>query len=367
MQIPFVDLKAQYAAIRSEIEPAIANVLASCDFILGREVQDFEKKFCEYLGAKQVIGVGSGFDAIRLGLEVLGIKPGDEVLMPAHTFIATALAISSLGARPVLVDVSDSSFNIDPDLIEVAVTPRTKAVIAVHLYGQPCDMDSILGVARKHHVPVIEDACQAHGASYREKRAGTLGEMGCFSFYPAKNLGAYGDGGAIVTSEDQTAELLRRLRNYGQTRKYHHPELGTNSRLDSLQAAVLNVKLKHLDAWNQQRKKNAALYSQLLKPIGQIRTPEVEANRDHVYHLYVIRAKNRDALQSHLMQKGIATQIHYPIPIYAQEPYKNLGYSQNHLPVTTQICTEILSLPMYAELQPAQIEYVAASIRDFYR
>lgn len=367
MEIPFVDLRAQYASIHSEMQVAMSAVVSDCDFILGREVQRFEENFAGYLGIRHAIGVGNGLDSLRLALEAFDVGDRDEVIVPAHTYIATALAVSAVGASPVLVEVQDTSFNIDPGLIEAAITPRTRAIIVVHLYGQPCDLDPVLEIARRRSLRVIEDACQAHGALYRSRRAGSFGDAGCFSFYPAKNLGCYGDGGAVVTADPDCAERLKRLRNYGQTRKYYHSEKGLNSRLDTIQAAVLNVKLKYLDQWNKQRISNAELYTKLLKPVHQIRTPEVSPDRNHVYHLYVIRSKERDELQSFLSGRGIRTQIHYPVPIHLQEAYQDLGIPEKSFPVTERISREVLSLPMYSELQDWQIESVAAAIAEFYR
>lgn len=364
MGIPFVDLKAQYASLRAELDEAIGRVMADCDFILGREVQNFESNFAEYLSVGHVITVGNGLDALRLALQALDIGANDEVIIPAHTYIATALAISAVGARPVQVEVDESSFNINPELIEAALTSRTRAIMVVHLYGQPCDMDPVLEIARKHGLKVVEDACQSHGARYRSKRCGTLGDIGCFSFYPGKNLGAYGDGGAIATHDANLADKLKRLRNYGQIRKYYHTEKGLNSRLDSLQAAVLNVKLKYLDGWNRQRAQNAARYNESLKSVPQVRTPEAQPERDHVYHLYVIRIDQRDELQAFLATKGISAQIHYPVPIHLQEAYKEL--SAQSFPITERISRTALSLPMYAELTPQQIQTVAQAISEFY-
>jgi dTDP-4-amino-4,6-dideoxygalactose transaminase len=309
--------------------------------------------------------VASGLDALKLALEALGIGPGDEVIVPAHTFIASALAVSAVGARPVLVEVDEASFNLDPAHIEAAITPRTKAIMPVHLYGQPADMDPILALARRYNLRVIEDASQAHGARYRGQRVGTLGDVGCFSFYPGKNLGAYGDAGGLVTNNAELAEKVRFLRNYGQEVKYKHVVKGYNLRLDTLQAAVLGVKLRYLDAWNARRAAHAAVYTHALEGVGDLQLPRVITG-DHVFHLYVIRTRQRDALQAHLNQRGIATVIHYPVPIHMQPAYADLGYGRGTFPITERLSEEILSLPMYAELTAEQQDYVIAAVKDFF-
>ncbi len=365
MQIPFVDLQAQYQSLKDELDTAVLAVMRQCNFILGKEVSDFEHAFADYVGARHCVGVASGLDALKLALEAFGIGPGDEVIVPAHTFIASALAVSAVGARPVLVEVDEASFNLDPAHIEAAITPRTKAIMPVHLYGQPADMDPILALARRYNLRVIEDASQAHGARYRGQRVGTLGDVGCFSFYPGKNLGAYGDAGGLVTNNAELAEKVRFLRNYGQEVKYKHVVKGYNLRLDTLQAAVLGVKLRYLDAWNARRAAHAAVYTHALEGVGDLQLPRVITG-DHVFHLYVIRTRQRDALQAHLNQRGIATVIHYPVPIHMQPAYADLGYGRGTFPITERLSEEILSLPMYAELTAEQQDYVIAAVKDFF-
>ncbi len=366
MQVPFVDLKAQYQSIKTEVNQAVLNVLENCNFILGHEVEEFEKNFAQFVGTQYAIGVSTGLDALRLALEVLGIGSGDEVIIPANTFIATALAISAVNARPVLVDIDPNTYNIAPDLIEAAITPQTKAIMPVHLYGQACDMKAIMDIAKRHNLRVIEDACQSHGSHYNNQCTGTFGEIGCFSLYPGKNLGAYGDGGIVVTANKELADKVARLRNYGQKQKYYHSEKGLNSRLDTLQAAILNVKLKYLANWNAKRTYNASLYSQHLLGIEQIQPPQTAADRDHIFHLYVVRVKEREKLQKFLSEKGITTLIHYPIPIHMQEAYSDLGYNIGDFPITEKLAQEIASLPMYPELGKEQIQYTCAMIAGFY-
>lgn len=367
MQVPFVDLKAQYATIQAEIEGAVMTVLRSGNFILGEQVEEFESNFAKYLGCNYAIGVSNGLDALRLALQALSIGAGDEIIIPANTYIATALAISSVNARPVLVDMDPQSYNIDPNLIEKALTTSTRAIIPVHLYGQSADLAPIMDIARRHHLFVIEDACQSHGARYRKQRTGTFGDLGCFSFYPGKNLGAYGDGGAVVTNDQKLAEKVLRLRNYGQRTKYYHSEKGLNARLDTLQAAILNVKLKYLDDWNRSRAAHAKYYSDQLQRIEGLDLPHVQPERDHVFHLYVIRSRKRNLLQEFLSDRKIKTLIHYPVPIHLQEAYADLGQKPGDFPITEEAVTEVLSLPMYAELQPSQLEYLVKAIHEFYR
>ncbi|QUW00851.1 DegT/DnrJ/EryC1/StrS family aminotransferase [Chloracidobacterium sp. MS 40/45] len=365
MQIPFVDLQAQYQSLKDELDTAVLAVMRQCNFILGKEVSDFEHAFADYVGARHCVGVASGLDALKLALEAFGIGPGDEVIVPAHTFIASALAVSAVGARPVLVEVDEASFNLDPARIEAAITPRTKAIMPVHLYGQPADMDPILAVARQYNLRVIEDASQAHGARYRGQRVGTFGDAGCFSFYPGKNLGAYGDAGGLVTNDAELAGKVRFLRNYGQEVKYRHVVKGYNLRLDTLQAAVLGVKLRHLDTWNARRAAHAADYTHALEGVGDLQLPRVVTG-DHVFHLYVIRTQRRDALQAHLNQRGIATVIHYPVPMHMQAAYADLGYGRGAFPITERLSDEILSLPMYAELTAEQQDYVIKAVKEFF-
>ncbi len=349
-----------------EINAAISTVISESDFILGKQVEQFEEAFAQACQVRYAIGVDSGTSALELALRAYEIGPGDEVITAANTFIATTLAISYTGAKPVLVDVDPRTMNMDPAQLEDAITDRTKAVIPVHLYGQAADLDPILEIARRHRLVVLEDACQAHGATYKGKRVGSIGDVAAFSFYPAKNLGAYGDGGAVVTNDERIAKSLRMLRNYGQSKKYVHDLRGYNRRLDTLQAAVLNAKLKYMDQWNAARREHARRYQALLAGTGVV-TPVAAGYGDPVWHLYVIRTEDRDGLREHLTERGIATGIHYPIPIHLQQAYADLGYGPGSFPVTEQACKQILSLPMYAELTTDQIEYVSEAIKQFTR
>ena len=364
MQVPFVDLAAQYATIGPEIDRAISDVLRKTDFVLGKELALFEEEFAAFCDTKFAVGVDSGTSALELSLRAYGIGAGDEVITAANTFIATVLAISYTGATPVLADVDPTTYTLDPLRLKEAITPRTKAIIPVHLYGQPADMDPILELARQHSLIVLEDACQAHGATYKGKRAGALGHAAAFSFYPAKNLGAYGDGGMIVTNDEHVAVALRMLRDYGQSKKYRHEILGYNRRLDTLQAEVLRVKLKYLDAWNEARREHAHVYNRLLCDSEVILPVEADYSKS-VWHLYVIRSTERDALKAFLSSRGIATGIHYPVPIHLQPAYQHLGYEVGRFPITERCAKQDLSLPMYAELSPEQISFVAASIVEF--
>ena len=361
--ISFVDLKRQYISIKDEIDPAIKKVIDNASFILGKDVEDFEKNFASYCQTKYCVGVSSGTDALHLALRALNIGSGDEVIVPANTFIATALGVSYTGATPVLVDCNTHDYNIDVAKIEGAITARTKAIMPVHLYGQPADMSPILDIAKKHNLNVVEDACQAHGAEYIGKKCGSLGTIGCFSFFPGKNLGAYGDGGAVTTNDPEIDEKIRLLRDYGQKKKYHHELKGFNSRLDAMQAAILNTKLRHLDKWNNQRRKNAKLYNELLANAERIITPVEREDTKHVYHLYVIRSKIRGRLAEHLQSKGISVGIHYPIPIHMQKAYLDVGYEKGSFPVTEEYSGTILSLPMFAELNEEEIKYIVQNIK----
>jgi len=363
-EVRFVDLAAQYRAIGAEIDPAIAAVLGDTDFILGRAVDRLEKEFAAFCGSSYAVGVDSGMSALELLLRAFDIGPGDEVVTVANSFIASALAISHTGARPVLVDCNPENYNMDVSCLERAITPRTRAIMPVHLYGQPADMDPILEIARRHSLVVIEDACQAHGASYKGKRAGSLGDAAAFSFYPGKNLGAYGDAGMVVTNDAGIADALQKLRNYGQEQKYIHVSQGYNRRLDTLQAAILGVKLRHLESWNAARQRHAGLYNELLRGSSVV-TPNQASYAESAWHLYVIRTKNRDSLKAHLACQGIMTGIHYPIPIHLQPAYSDLGYKKGDFPVTEAYADEILSLPMYAELTPDAIQFVADAILEF--
>ena len=364
MQIPFVDLQVQHRAIQAELNEAIQRVMERADFALGKDVACFEEEFAAFCGARYAVGVGNGLAALELSLRALGIGPGDEVIVPAHSFIATAAAVTFAGARPVLVDVGPATYNIDVAQIEAAITPRTRAIIPVHLYGLPAQMDAILRLAGTHGLVVIEDACQAHGAHYKGRRAGSLGHAAAFSFYPTKNLGACGDGGMVVTNDARVVDWVRAARNCGQRKKYCHELPPFNHRLDTLQAAILHVKLRHLDGWIEARQRNAALYGTLLEGESVIAPAESE-DCGHVYHLYVIRTKQRDALQVHLQQHGVGTAIHYPIPIHLQPFYAGNGYRRGQFPVAEQLADEVLSLPMFPELTREQVQYVAGQIREF--
>jgi dTDP-4-amino-4,6-dideoxygalactose transaminase len=362
--IPFVDLSAQYDAIKEEVDAAIAQVLSKGDFILGEAVELLEDEFARFCQVDHGVGVDSGTSALELALRAYEIGPGDEVITAANTFIATVLAISYTGATPVLVDIDPVSYNLDPARIEQVITSRTKAIVPVHLYGQPADMDPIMEIARRHNLVVIEDAAQAHGARYKGRRAGSLGDAAAFSFYPAKNLGAYGDGGMVVTNDSKIADSLKMLRNYGQSQKYHHLLRGFNRRLDTLQASVLRVKLKYIDQWNAARRRHARLYNKGLNESGLILPIEAEG-RDSVFHLYVVRTDQREQLQKCLQQEGISTGIHYPIPIHLQPAYKDLGYELGDFPITEQFAEQILSLPMYPELSGSAIERTVAAVQAY--
>jgi dTDP-4-amino-4,6-dideoxygalactose transaminase len=363
-QVRFVDLAAQYSAIAEEVNEAISRVLRHTDFILGRDVSLFEEEFAAFCEAKYAVAVDSGLSALELALRAYGIGPGDKVITAANTFIATALAISNTGAVPVLIDIDPQTYTMDTKALEQAMTPRTKAIVPVHLYGQSADMGPILKIADHHGLRVVEDACQAHGARYKGRGIGSLGDAAAFSFYPGKNLGAYGDGGMIVMNDEQVAKHLQVLRNYGQREKYHHLIQGYNHRLDTIQAAVLRVKLRYLEAWNLARRQHAGLYQQLLAESGAV-IPVVPDYAESVWHLYVIRTADREELSAYLSQRGIATGIHYPIPIHLQPAYRDLGYVKGDFPITEHYAEQILSLPMYAELSQDSIEYVAEAIREF--
>jgi dTDP-4-amino-4,6-dideoxygalactose transaminase len=364
MKVPFVDLKAQYLSIKPEIDEAIQTVIDSSRFVLGEAVSGFEKDFADYCGKKHCIALNSGTDALYLAMLSLNLKKGDEVITTPNTFIATATAVSHAGARPVFVDCDKKTYNIDVNKIKRAITQKTKAIIPVHLYGQPADMQPIVELAEEHNIAVVEDCAQAHGAEYKNKKV-PVSDTACFSFYPSKPLGAFGEGGAIVTNNEELAERISIWRDQGQSKKYVHKYTGFNTRMHGIQGAVLGVKLKHIDKWNEFRIKNAKLYNELLGNVCI--TPYEAGHAKHVYHLYVIKAKNRDKLKSHLDSKNIGTGMHYPIPIHLQEAYKHLGLKQGSFPETESYVKEILSLPMYAELTQEQIKYVVESIKQFYK
>ncbi|MFO1393234.1 MAG: DegT/DnrJ/EryC1/StrS family aminotransferase [Steroidobacteraceae bacterium] len=361
--IPFVDLKAQYASIKTEVNAAIQGVLESCQFTLGSEVARFEEEFAAYSGAKLGIGVNTGTSALHMALLAADIGPGDEVITVPFTFVATVAAIHYSGATPVLVDIDPRTFTMDPAQFEAAITPRTRAVIPVHLYGQMADMDPILAIARKHKLLVIEDACQAHGAEYKGRRAGSTGDMGCFSFYPGKNLGAYGEGGMVVTSDAAYARRIRMLRDWGAETKYQHVLKGYNFRMEGIQGAVLRVKLRHLDAWTEARRDAAARYDNGLAGSG-VPAPEAMTHNRHVYHIYAIRTANRHAWMDALSAQGIQTGIHYPIPVHLLPAYRDLGYSAGQFPESERAANEVLSLPMFPELTAQQSETVVEAVRS---
>jgi dTDP-4-amino-4,6-dideoxygalactose transaminase len=370
--IPFVDLKAQYQAIKAEIAIAISGVLESGHFALGAEVAAFEEEFAVYSGAPFAVAVNSGTSALHLALLAAGVGPGDEVITVPFTFVATVAAIEYTGARPVLVDIDSQTLTMDAAQIERAITARTKAIIPVHLYGQPADLDPIRELAQGRGLIVIEDAAQAHGAEYKGRRVGNLGDLASFSFYPAKNLGAYGEGGLVTTSNPEYAQAIRILRDWGQERKYHHLRKGFNYRMDAIHGAILRVKLRHLDAWNQARRDYAAQYDLLLRGLDdghsyRLRTPEAAPYSRHAYHIYAVRSSHRDALQQSLAAEGVQTGIHYPVPIHLQPAYADLGYRSGAFPVSERAAREVLSLPMYPELSRAQIAATAAAVQKHCR
>ncbi len=365
-QIPLVDLRANYAQIKDEVRAAIDEILEGMQLNLGPNVRAFDQEWATFCGVKHAVGVGSGTDALQLAIRALGIAPGDEVITVSHSFFATAEAIFYSGARPIFVDIEERTFCIDVAQVADRITPRTKAIVPVHLYGRTADMKRLLDIAKDAHVAVIEDAAQAHGAMLDTGgKAGTAGTMGCFSFYCSKNLGAYGEAGSIVTNDDELAGELRQLREHGQVTRYYHPIVGYNARLDEIQAAVLRIKLKHLERWNERRRAIARLYNRLLEGSGVI-TPEDVGER-HVWHIYAIRVEGgkRDAMKDFLAERGVGTGIHYPVPIHMQESAQFLGYRAGELPVTERVSGEVLSLPMYPELTDDQAAYVADAVKAF--
>jgi dTDP-4-amino-4,6-dideoxygalactose transaminase len=367
MALQMVDLHAQVAALRPDLDAAIAEVLDSGAFVRGPFVERFEAQLSDFHGGAHALGVGNGTDALQLTYQALGVGPGDEVVTPAFTFVATAEAAALLGATPVFVDVDPRTFNLDPEALEAAITPRTKAVVPVHLFGQPSDLDPILAIARRHGVAVVEDAAQAIGAPYRGRLAGTLGDVGCLSFYPSKNLGAYGDGGALLTADDALAARLRRLANHGAERKYFHTEVGVNSRLDALQAAILSVKLPHLGAWTAARRAAADRYDALLAGCEGVTVPYRAPYAEHVFHQYTIRvpAALRDDLAAHLRARGVPTMVYYPVPLHRLPVFAHLGYAEGSLPESERAAREVLSLPMHPHLTEDQIAYVAETVTAF--
>ncbi len=365
--IPMVDLRAQYASIREEIRAAIDAVLDSQQFILGSQVKAFEEEIARYCSRRFGVGVASGTDALILALRASGIGPGDEVIVPSFSFIATADSVSLLGATPVFADIEPHTFNIDPAKITARITPRTRAIIPVHLFGQPADMDPILELARQHKLKIVEDNAQAIGATYKGRKTASLGDVGCISFFPSKNLGAYGDGGMIVTHSEDLYRRLRSLRSHGSTKKYFSEEQGWNSRLDEIQAAVVRVELRYLDEWNARRRANASRYDALLRNIPDLVLPAVASWGEHVFHQYTVRVPRRDGVQKFLADRGIASTVYYPTPIHLQPIYAALGYRPGDLPETERAAAEVLSLPMYPELTAGQMERVAEAVRSALR
>ena len=360
--VPFVDLKSQYLSIKGEIDDAIQSVIMSSSFIGGEHLKTFEENFAKYIGVKHCIGVGNGTDAIFIALKRSDVKEGDEVITTANSFIATSEAVTMTGAKVVFVDCDELTYNIDVSKIGAAVTKKTRAIVPVHLYGQPAQMDRVLEIAEKYGLVVIEDAAQAHGARYNGENIGTLGHFACFSFFPGKNLGAYGDAGAIVTNDDESARVVRMYANHGRIEKYDHEFEGVNSRLDGLHAAILDVKLRHLEEWTERRRAIAKMYDEGLKDV--VKTPTVLQDVRHVYHLYVVRVKNRDKVKKILEQKGIPTGIHYPIPLPFLNAYRYLGHGPSDFPVAYSLKDEILSLPIHGDMVDEQVEYVIKQLRD---
>lgn len=363
MKVPFVDLRAQHETLAPELREAFERVLQKSSFILGPEVERFEREFADYLGASECVAVSSGTAALHLALLALGIGPGDEVITVPNTFIATAEAITAAGARPIFVDVDPYSGTMDSMRVEEAMTPRTRAILPVHLYGQSAALDPLLAIARAHGLALVEDACQAHGGEYRGRKLGTLGSIGCFSFYPSKNLGCCGEGGAAVTNDPDLAMRIRLLRDHGSVRKYEHLIPGLNCRMEGLQAAILSVKLKSLDSWNEKRRAIAAAYSRMLVGSGLVLPEEVPGTR-HVYHLYVVQSDHRDLLRERLTDLGIGTGLHYPVPLHLQEAYRSLGYRTGDFPVSELLAKRILSLPMYPELSCDSVEHVVSALKE---
>jgi dTDP-4-amino-4,6-dideoxygalactose transaminase len=362
--IPFLDLKAQYASIKEEIDTAVLGVLASAQYVLGPEVSQFEEEFAAYCDAKHAVAVNTGTSALHLALLAAGVGPGDEVITVPFTFVATVSAVCYAGALPVFVDVEPVTLTMDPAKLEAAITPRTKAIVPVHLYGQMADMDAIMAIAGRHGIAVIEDACQAHGAQYKGRRAGSIGASGCFSFYPGKNLGACGEGGIVVTNNDAHAKSMRMLRDWGQERRYHHLVKGFNYRMDGIQGAILRVKLRHLDAWTAARRAHAARYSSMLSSLDTMETPVEVAYRRHVYHIYAVRCRDRDGLHRVLEAEGIQSGLHYPIPVHLQKAHEDLGYRPGDFPVSEAAARSVLSLPIYPEMTARQVEQVVKALEQ---
>ena len=364
MKVPFLDLKRQYSAIKKEIDEAVFSVLSNTQFILGPEVKSLEEKIAAYCGTKFAIGVASGTDALLLSLRTCGVKSGDEVITTGFSFFASAGVISRLGANPIFVDIDPETYNINPDQIEKKVTPKTKAIMPVHLFGQCADMDPIMEVARKHNLKIVEDAAQAIGAEYKGRKAGAIGDFGCFSFFPSKNLGGAGDGGMVTADDPEMAETVRILRVHGSKPKYYHSTIGYNSRLDTLQAAILSVKLKYLDDWTKKRREHAEVYNSAFKNLDMI-TPKEESFNYHIYNQYTIAVKNRDELRNYLKEKQIGHDTYYPVPLHLQECYRFLGYKKGDLPVSEKKAEEVVSIPIYPELTKEEQDYVISTIKEF--
>jgi len=366
MKLHMVDVAGQYKKIKPEIDAAIHSVLESGNFILGKEVGEFECSVAGYLGVRYAVGCASGTDALQIAQMALGIGPGDEVITTPFSFVATTETIALLGAKPVYVDIDPQTFNIDPDKIEKAITKKTRAIIPVHLYGQPADMDAILDIAKRHNLRVIEDAAQAMGASYKNKKVCGLGDIGCISFFPSKNLGAFGDAGMVVSNDVELGEKMRAISIHGSKTRYHHDMLGVNSRLDTLQAVILKIKLNHLDSWNKARREFARTYDAMFKNLP-VALPHVAPHGEHIFHQYTIRAPRRDQLADHLKSKNIPHAIYYPIPLHLQKAFASAGARQEDFPVSEKAAAEVLSLPMHTELTADQQEYVASTVKEFYQ
>lgn len=365
--VPFLDLVAQHRPLEEQLVAAFRRAVQTAGFVGGPEVAAFEREFAAYVGVPDAVGVNSGTDALRFAYQSLGVGPGDEVITVPNTFIATTEAITQAGGVVRFVDVDDATMTMDPRALDAAITPRTVGIVPVHLYGQPADMDPILEAARRHHLWVVEDAAQAHGARYRDRQTGTMGEMAAYSFYPGKNLGACGEGGAVVAREAGRLAPVRQLREHGQSKKYYHETEGYNGRLHAIQAAFLRIKLPHLDRWTEGRRRVAEWYRAALDGISEIRVPEEAGYARHVYHLFVIRAERRDDLQQHLTAERIGTGLHYPMPLHLQHAYRDMGLGAGSFPVTERAAASLLSLPMYPELTARQVERIAGAIRRFYR
>jgi dTDP-4-amino-4,6-dideoxygalactose transaminase len=366
LPVPYLDLRAQMRPLRKEIDTAIARTLDHCSFCLGPDVAQFEQDFARYCGTEHCVALNSGTSALHIAMRLHGLGPGDEVITTPATFVATSWAISYVGARPVYVDIDDTTFNLDPNLVERAITPRTKALLPVHLYGHPVDLLRLLEICRQHQLPLVEDAAQAHGATYKGKVVGTFGVMSCFSFYPGKNLGAYGEGGALVTNNAAYAARACALREHGSTQRYYHDEVGYNYRMEGLQGAVLGIKLKHLDAWTRERRRVAQRYHELLADTP-LQLPREAPYAQSAWHLYVVRHPRRDALKQHLEAHRVGCALHYPLPLHLQKAYAHLGYKPGDFPVAEKAARECLSLPIYPEMTDTQIQRVAVVVHDFFK